>query len=324
MAKNTERTKNEPNNCDADDIYIAGVDEIEGLEDSAAHITFDPRALEKLDPAFVANIREEGIITPVTVYVDEQDRMFVLNGRNRLLAAREIYAKNKESVEVPFVDSGIEPGDDAAVLAHIMSANWQKQVTLSQQARMAQRLIDTFTIGHEEGSDAFKSKEKIGRTKVMAVYGWSESTLRNRLELLGLAAGVVKAVDAQELLPSTALGWKKLEKSEQSAELEKLRKAGKTSKKYGQRTGSAGGSKPANDDSGNEITRPSVAVVKKLLSVPEVDEVLEPQTIKVLKWVCGLIAKPQVKGFAELVSKATAKADDKKAPTNKPDAEAAE
>jgi ParB-like chromosome segregation protein Spo0J len=297
---------------DSEDIYIAGVDAHptnKDVTDTSGHITFDPRALEKLDPSFVANVRQEGILVPVELLKDAEGNLWCIDGRNRVMAAREIYAKHNENVMVPYTIADMEESDTSGILQHMISRNLHKPVSISQQARMAKRLVDSF--GEE--------KKEEGKTSACDTYGWSASTLRNRMELLELAAQVIKAVDAEEVLPSTALSWKKMEKAEQVAALEKLRKSGKAGKKK-QRTGS---NSRENKGGTEGSSAPTKGLIKKLLAVPTVDEVLEPQSIKVLKWATGLVAKPQIANFADLIKKATAKADAKKAPP-KPGAEDAE
>jgi ParB family transcriptional regulator, chromosome partitioning protein len=79
-----------------EEVVIIGVD----TEDGDDHPLFDERIYYPIKPEFEANVRGMGVIVPVILKRDGE-RLIVVDGRQRVRAARLVNAKRKEIGEAP-------------------------------------------------------------------------------------------------------------------------------------------------------------------------------------------------------------------------------
>lgn len=125
-----------------EDLIIVGLD----TDDSMDHAMADERVNYDIDPAFVENIIVMGVLLPVSVR--EQDgKLFVVDGRQRVMAAREANRRLAEMgvsdrVSVPVTTHGNIGANDTMIAAKIISANnFRRDDDVLVKAQKAQRLF---------------------------------------------------------------------------------------------------------------------------------------------------------------------------------------
>ncbi len=196
-----------------DDLVVIGIDtEAKNKND---HYLYDERIKLPADEGMVLNILEYGVLEPIMVTKDG-DQVLVVDGRQRVLHAREAVARQKKTgveeekhVRVPVM---FKRGEESTLFGMSRSANaLRRNDSIISNATNAQRMLD---MGAEIGT-------------VATTFGVKVSTLQNSwLPLLGLSPKVRAAVAKGEVSPQAALGLTSLPKAEQDEHLDKLREEG--------------------------------------------------------------------------------------------------
>jgi ParB family chromosome partitioning protein len=157
------------------------------------HPLYDERVLWEVDEALVRDIMTRGVLDPVKVTKKYGDKVIVVDGRQRVKAAREANRRLAEAgkvlVRLPviFIDRG---ADDAALLGVAVSSNENRlEDTPINRARKAV-LLQGMGYSLDEVATAF------GKTKT-AVANW--------LKLNELDKNVIHALEARKLSAEAAL-----------------------------------------------------------------------------------------------------------------------
>lgn len=130
--------------------------------------TFNQESLEDL----AASIREHGIIQPLIVISDSPNQYTLIAGERRLRASKIAGLK-----EVPAI---VRTATEQEQLEFAIIENVQREdLNPIERARAFQRLIDDFSLTHEEVA------QRVGKSRV---------TVTNALRLLNLPVGVQQAV----------------------------------------------------------------------------------------------------------------------------------
>lgn len=130
--------------------------------------TFNQESLEDL----AASIREHGIIQPLIVISDGPNQYTLIAGERRLRASKIAGLK-----EVPAI---VRTATEQEQLEFAIIENVQREdLNPIERARAFQRLIDDFSLTHEEVA------QRVGKSRV---------TVTNALRLLNLPVGVQQAV----------------------------------------------------------------------------------------------------------------------------------
>lgn len=188
---------------DPDELIVVGLDTNDGPE----HPLWDERIKLPLDEGLVRNIQTYGVIEPI-LFVRDGDKTYVVDGRRRVLHAREAAKRQaqagEELVKVPGIP---KRGEDTYLFGISRSANaCRVNDGPLTNARNAQRMLD------------MGSSEK----EIAVAFGVKEQTVKDWLSLLGLAPKVKTAVAKGVLSPSAAATLAKLSKEEQEGHLEEL------------------------------------------------------------------------------------------------------
>lgn len=266
-------------------LLISGIDftdENGHLEDSRASLK---RGHDDVAKARMESIKRNGVIEPVVVEmrkVDGADKPVVIDGRQRVLDAREV-----ECPDVPFVIKDVSD-TDAERLAMELNAlrTVDSQIT---EAYKAQRAI-----------------EKLGMTEeqVCQSMGWSKATLKNRLALLTLSSHVLALVHAGKLSPIAAVNISKMSHEEQDAaadEIVKLKEGGK-----GQTQASVVKRKQSKGDE-DAAVKPSKSLVKKILRTDAAAD-LHEDVVRTFKYMIGEGSHTKIAGLAACLNEIEAKA----------------
>lgn len=135
--------------------------------------TFNQESLEDL----AASIREHGIIQPLIVISDGPNQYTLIAGERRLRASKIAGLK-----EVPAI---VRTATEQEQLEFAIIENVQREdLNPIERARAFQRLIDDFSLTHEEVA------QRVGKSRV---------TVTNALRLLNLPVGVQQAVLSESI-----------------------------------------------------------------------------------------------------------------------------
>jgi len=194
---------------DPNDITVIGVDTDHASKSD--HYLWDPRTRLPIDEYLVRNIQTYGVIKPIVV-VKDGDAVLVVDGRQRVLHARQALARQKkageEEVRVPVM---FRRGEERYLFGVSRAANLARQDSVLTNAMNAQRMID---MGASPAETA-------------CAFGVKVSTLTvTWLPLLDLSGKVRQAVEKGEMSAQAASALCGLGKAEQEAHLEELRAAG--------------------------------------------------------------------------------------------------
>jgi len=172
------------------------------------HPLYDPRVDMDLSESLVLNVMVHGVIEPVIVRRNG-DKVEVVDGRQRVRAAREASKRLKREGKAPLrVPAVVKRGDDATVFGVMASTFIRQDESPLEQARKIQRYVD------------------MGRTEEDAAitFGVSRSTIRVRLALLDAAPEVRRALESGKLSVVHAAKLTKLPRDEQAEALPALLK----------------------------------------------------------------------------------------------------
>lgn len=203
MAKQAiEGTRLNAFGLDPDEVVIVGLDDGEGPD----HPLYDERVALPLDEALVRNIMVFGVIEPIVV---RKNGTFVevVDGRQRVRAAREANARLREQGSEPLaVPAVVKRGDSGQIMGIMLSTFLRQDDTPIAKAQKVARYLDT---GKSEAEAAL-------------VYGVSAQTIRNWMALLELAPAVQAAVTAGQIGAVAALELRDLPHREQESKVETI------------------------------------------------------------------------------------------------------
>lgn len=122
-----------------EDVTIIGLDTSDGRE----HPLWDERIKYRIKPELVLSVAADGVIEPITVCKDG-DRILVVNGRQRVRAAREVNAELLKRGEPALaLPAQYKRDDDTALLGAMVTTNEHRtDDDILVKAAKAQRLYD--------------------------------------------------------------------------------------------------------------------------------------------------------------------------------------
>ena len=188
------------------DYVIIGLD----TDDGPDHPLYDERIKMPVPEALIRNIRAYGVLKPV-LFERDGDRPLVVDGRQRIRAARVVRDRQREAGEDEIAVRGIpQRGDGSHLFAVSRAANLHQADGPLTQARNAQRMVD------------------LGRTteEIAIAFGVTEQTVKHWLALLELAPAVRTAVERGKISPTAAIKLAKLDRDDQVKKLSELTDGG--------------------------------------------------------------------------------------------------
>lgn len=190
---------------------IIGLDTKDGPE----HPLYDERIRLPVPDGLVKNIAYYGVLKPVIFerIPGDDERVLVIDGRQRIRAARMVLDRQRAAGEVEIAVRGIpQKGDGARMLGIARAANIHQSDGAMTNARNAQRMLDI------NGGDA---------EAVAIAFGVTKHTLeREWLPLLGLTTRGIKAVESGAMSPTAGARLARLPKDEQDAKLAEITAGG--------------------------------------------------------------------------------------------------
>ncbi len=243
------------------------------LIEDKAHPLYDPRVHLPIDDSLVLNIGLHGVIEPVIICKDGPD-LVVVDGRQRVKAAREANARLRAEGKQPMlVTCMVRKGDEASLFGVMVSTNeLRTEDTPLWRAEKLQRYL------------------AMGRTEAEAaiVFGVSQQTIRNWLDLLDLDTSVQRAIESGVIGATAAVqtfaGMKRAEQREKLAELQQA--APTTDAPRGKRPAISATKAKAHADKG--VCPPSL----RMRSRKQIEEKLDDLPViwtaaQALRWVLG-------------------------------------
>jgi len=155
------------------------------------HPLYDERNELPLDDSLARNVAANGVLQPIIVARDDDDAVWVVDGRQRLKAACAVRDEQERQgcaekllLRVPCV---LRRGDDRRLYGALVSANeFRRDDTILGKARKAQRMADLGA-----------SVDDIAES-----FGCGRDTIKNWVALLGASAPVRRAVEADKIPPT--------------------------------------------------------------------------------------------------------------------------
>ena len=186
-------------------LTIIGLDTDDGPE----HYAYDPRANDPIDPAMIASIRDIGVQQTCKVVVEKDDRIVVIDGRQRTKNARAAMGEMKvdgeagwDALTVPCYAEKL--GEIERLLVMGVALNEiRRDDSIMVKAAKAQRMLD----------------QGITIARVAVSFGVSMATIRNWIASLALAAPVKKAIEQGAITVTAAAKWSDMPKADQVAAL---------------------------------------------------------------------------------------------------------
>jgi ParB family chromosome partitioning protein len=174
-----------------------------------AHPLFDRRALLPYDEAMVRNIRHRGVLETILVHKDpETGEVIVVDGRRRVIAAREANRRLRDEGLAPIMVPALPKRGKQAELAGMMVATNEHREHDSpiNRAEKMQRLRD---LGYDD-------------EQIAAEFRVEPPTVAASLRLLDCTAAVRDALEADQITVSHALKLAKLSPDEQREKVKVL------------------------------------------------------------------------------------------------------
>lgn len=171
-----------------------------------AHPLFDRRALLPYDEAMVRNIRHRGVLETILVHKDpETGEVVVVDGRRRVIAAREANRRLRDEGLAPIMVPALPKRGKQAELAGMMVATNEHREHDSpiNRAEKMQRLRD---LGYDD-------------EQIAAEFRVEPQTVAASLRLLDCTAAVRDALEADQITVSHALKLAKLPPEQQREKL---------------------------------------------------------------------------------------------------------
>lgn len=226
----------------------------------------DERANLPVKEDLVLDIMVRGVVLPVVITKGEDGEAVLVDGRQRVMAAREANRRLKAQgakvlVRVPAV---YRQGDDMNLYAAMVAANEHRQEDDAMgRARKAARLL-ALGASEEEAAVAF---------------GVSRQTISNWLKLLKLSPEVAQAVKEGTIKPTAAGKLADLPKSEQAGRLADLTGGGR--KPTVKRAVKVAKGKPAGRGTMRSKAMIEYAIIHQTKRVRGMDG------LEILEWVIG-------------------------------------
>ena len=186
------------------------------LVEDEKDVLYDERVKSDVNENLVLNMMyapdgkiPQGVLKAVLGHWDtEKNKVRVIDGRNRVKAAREANRRLKKQglapIRVPVV---LKRADDSRLMSMLISSNEHSvEDAPMNRAKKAARYIE---MGHDE-------------KEVAALFGTSEATVKNLLRLLDAPAAVRHAVDAGKISTSDGYRLSREEPAEAKKKLGKL------------------------------------------------------------------------------------------------------
>ncbi len=167
-----------------------------------SHPLFDRRALLPFDEAMVRNIRHRGVLETILVHKDpETGEVIVVDGRRRVIAAREANRRLRDAGEAPVMVPALPKRGKKSELAGMMVATNEHREHDSpiNRAEKMQRLRD---LGYDD-------------EQIAAEFRIEPPTVAASLRLLDCTAAVRDALEADQITVSHALKLAKLTPEQQ-------------------------------------------------------------------------------------------------------------
>ncbi|HDR8930461.1 TPA: ParB N-terminal domain-containing protein [Burkholderia vietnamiensis] len=167
-----------------------------------SHPLFDRRALLPFDEAMVRNIRHRGVLETILVHKDpETGDVIVVDGRRRVIAAREANRRLREAGEAPVMVPALPKRGKKSELAGMMVATNEHREHDSpiNRAEKMQRLRD---LGYDD-------------EQIAAEFRIEPPTVAASLRLLDCTSAVRDALEADQITVSHALKLAKLSPEQQ-------------------------------------------------------------------------------------------------------------
>jgi ParB family chromosome partitioning protein len=273
---------------DPDEIVLVGGNGPNDVPKTAelAHL-YDKRVHDKPDEGMVRNMMVYGVIEAVKVQKivsdDGENRAYVIDGRGRVIAAREanvrLRREGKEPILVPIV---LKTGDPSKLFGILISANENRRD--DTPIAKAEKIAQFMDMGRDEEAAA-------------NAYGITVANVRQLLKLLDLAPKVQTMIKKGTLSASAATQLVKLPHAEQVTKAEEV---------------IASGVKPTarniSRSTGNRPVTPSKRVVQKLVALDKKPEIAEKYDSfwGALQFMLGQVTLEDV-GLAEVVAELKAK-----------------
>lgn len=192
--------------ADPADLVIVGLD----TKDDETHELFDERINTPVDDNLVKNIMVYGVLQPIIVR-EEAGKKMVVDGRQRVRAAREALRKQSDSgsvkVRVPYTTHGTQGADAVRLTGVMVSANEQrKSDEILTRAAKASRML---ALG-------------ASLDEVAIAFGRSTVTIRQWTKLLEASPLLLAAVRHELIAVSAAHEVAKYDKDKQPEVLRQL------------------------------------------------------------------------------------------------------
>jgi ParB family chromosome partitioning protein len=253
---------------DPANIHIVGLDD--GHDDTGANIDplYDERIALDLDENFVRNIMVYGINSPVLCR-DEAGRTVVVDGRQRVRAAREANRRFNQAGEVQLkVPVIIVNGSDRRVQGIMISANEQRQDdTVMVKAKKAVRMLDL------TGS----------KDEVCVAFGKTAQTINSWIRLVNAVTEIHEAVEAGTISATAAIELAGLPRDEQVEALNRAVTDTGSRADGSKKTASAAKARKARNGSGQR-TYLKKGWLKKAMKTSAFDD-LKPRERDVINWI---------------------------------------
>lgn len=269
---------------DPNDLVIIGVDTNDGPE----HALYDERIKLPLSEEMVLDIMERGVMEPVLVR-KSKDAVEVVDGRRRVLHAREANKRLSEKIMVPYL---LRKGEsDAQSIGVSISANEHR---LDDPPMLKARKLEKFLAAsgtEEQAAIHFAvTKAAIGQWKKM----------------LTLAPKVQKYIDQRKISASAASKLADLDHEAQVEAVEKMIAEGNAT--VGDAKAKAKTKKRRASGNDEEASKaPGKRVIKKVIATNAMfkkqngEGVLDDSFVKGIKWAIGDISGSSIKGLNGLV-----------------------
>jgi ParB family chromosome partitioning protein len=275
-----------------ENLTIVGIDtDHKSMKD---HHLYDPRIKLPVNEEDVLNILEYGVLEPVLV-TKEDDKVIVVDGRQRVRAAREANKRLKKQKEPQIlVDLVVKRGDEGRLFGISIAGNVRKDDGILEKAAKAQALLDR---GYPEED-------------IAVAFAVSKTAVKQWLSLIECAPEVRKLVEDGKISASAAVKLSKLDKAEQKEQAAEMVKTGKTTAADAQartKTKSAKKNGQQVEDDGFVLKAPSKRIVRKLVLgvqrdgeeavIFDGDEQRIKDFLAGVRWVMGDLNPASIKGL---------------------------
>lgn len=249
-------------------LYIVGLDDESDESSTITDPLFDERVGLELDENFVRNIMVYGINTPVLCR-DEAGRTVVVDGRQRVRAARQANRRFKDAGEVQLkVPVIIINGSDRRVQGIMISANEQRRDDgVLVKAKKAVRMLDL------TGS----------KDEVCIAFGKTAQTINAWIRLVNAVTEIHDAVEAGTISATAAIELAGLPRGEQVEALTRAIEGAGSKSDGSQKPASAQGARKARNGTGQRSYLKK-GWLKKAMKTGAFES-LKPRQKDIIKWI---------------------------------------